>query len=81
MLKEKIAIIECPLKLDMCKGLAVSICGSGIGLDQKDNGYIVSTNDGERFFGNCGNYQQCMGWLIRQTRNSRGPIKTRPYSE
>lgn len=59
MADKELTTITCPEGDEDCFGLAVSSTGSGIELQQNPKGYVACTRDGEEFFGNCPNYEQC----------------------
>ena len=65
--------VECPYKLSDCKGLAVS--ASGMEIEQKDNSYIVRTQNGEEAFGNCEHYTKCYTELVKVTGPNRRPAE------
>lgn len=74
------AIIECPLKIEGCIGL-VSTAG-GAQIEEVSVGYILRNRRGEIIGGgNCGNYVQCMGWLIRQTTHRRKSAIVKSYNQ
>ena len=70
--------IECPIGLNECNGLAVSVNGSGIEIQQKDNCYVTRTREGKEEFGNCPHYQDCYNRFILSQGPIRRPAEIKP---
>lgn len=73
MSKEIFNLIDCPRNCEGCIGLLVSANGSGIEVQQGEDGYIVKTREGDKARGTCTHYQECYGEHVGQMGPLRKP--------
>ena len=81
MAKEIFNLIDCPRDCEGCVGLQVSVDGSGIEVQQNENGYFVKTGEGDKAYGNCSHYQECYREAVMATAHLRKPAQITERSQ